>query len=207
MLRRFLIEEAAQKLSAFLNREAVFKRICGLYDNSSQYGNISDVTEGEWLGAEESRRFYRFGEYEAVRDECQSSANFTTFQGFLTLIRTTQFKIFVECISGLSFGPTPLINAYSYGTGDFLALHSDNVKDKRMSFVFYLTPSWERRFGGVLHMAGTQDATLEIEPEYNSLAIFDVTARTEHHITPVETCAGALTRATISGWFMTPEVD
>jgi len=203
--RNFLIEETAERLSGFLTREAVFKRIYGLYSSSNRDGNISDVAEKEWLAAEQSRRFYRFGDYDSVREEFRSSANFAAFQDFAALIRSQPFRKFAERITGLSLGDTMLLNAYSYEAGDFLALHSDNVKEKRLSFVLYLTPQWEGRFGGGLEIMGLEGGDhLKIEPEYNSLVIFDVTARTEHYISPVDACAGSRARLTISGWLLKP---
>ena len=202
VLKQFLLDEAADRLSRFLSREAVFKRIYGLYSSANRDGNISDVAEEEWLAVEESRRFYRFGDYDSVRDEFRSSSNFAAFQDFAALTRSQTFRKYAERITGLAFGDTVLLNAYSYEAGDFLSLHSDNVKEKRLSFVFYLTPQWESRFGGGLEIMGFEGGHLEIEPEYNSLAIFDVAARTEHHITPVDASAGTLARLTISGWLL-----
>ena len=207
VLKHILFDEIAERLSSFMRREAVFKRVCGLYSDAERYGNITDVAEDTWLATDESMRFYRFGEFDPLRDEYRSSTNYKLFQDFLTLIRSKRFKGFLEGISGLLFGSTPVINAYSYGPGDFLALHSDDVRDKRLSFVFYLSPGWERRFGGLLSIGGIDESAtnLEFEPEYNSLAIFDVTARTEHQITPVNLSAGQLARVTISGWFLKPD--
>ena len=42
----------------------------------------------------------------------------------------------------------------------------------------------------ILEAASGLEGDLEIEPEFNSIALFDVAARTEHHITPVQACAG-----------------
>jgi len=207
VLKRFLLDAAADRLSEFLTREAAFKRVYGLFSNANRDGNISDVEEKEWLAAEESRRFYRFGDYESVREEFRVSGNFAAFHDFAALIRSHTFRKYAERITGLAFGDTVLLNAYSYEAGDFLSLHSDNVKEKRLSFVFYLTPRWESRFGGGLEIMGFDGGRLEIEPEYNSLAIFDVAARTEHHITPVEASAGTLARLTISGWLLKRDSD
>jgi Rps23 Pro-64 3,4-dihydroxylase Tpa1-like proline 4-hydroxylase len=83
-------------------------------------------------------------------------------------------------------------------------MHTDDVKDKRLSFVFYLSPQWEAEYGGTLNLIDQDGNVLEVSPEHNSLVIFDVTARTEHFISPVEASAGNKARLTISGWFLTP---
>ena len=102
VLKQFLLDEAADRLSRFLSREAVFKRIYGLYSSANRDGNISDVAEEEWLAVEESRRFYRFGDYDSVRDEFRSSSNFAAFQDFAALTRSQTFRKYAERITGLA---------------------------------------------------------------------------------------------------------
>lgn len=203
VLKDFLVSEIAERLSQFLSREAQFKSVYGLYSKVHRDGNISDVSKDTWLEAEGNNRFYRWSDYVGVFDEFRLSSNLLLFQNFLLAFRSNYFKDFFEEISGIRFGPTPLINAYSYRAGDFLSSHTDDVKRKRLSFVLYLSPDWERRFGGILHLINRNGDLIQIEPDYNSLVIFDVTARTEHFVSPVEPCVGEKARLTISGWFLT----
>lgn len=204
VLKDFLLGPVAERLSRFLSHEARFELAYGLYSKNVKDGNISDVSSAAWLEAEEGEKFYRFSDYAGVLDEFQLSSNRTMFQQFFSALRNNRFKLFFEEISGLELGSTPLINAYSYKSGDFLSHHTDDVKSKRLSFVFYLSPDWERRFGGILHMIDDNGDVTEIDPDYNSLVIFDVAAKTKHFINPVEQCAGERTRLTISGWFLAP---
>jgi len=204
VLKDFLLDPVAEKLSRFLSHEARFELAYGLYSKNAKDGNISGVSPTAWLEAEEEERFYRFSDYAGVLDESQSSSNRTVFQQFLSALRNNGFKRFFEEVSGFELGPTPLINAYSYKSGDFLSHHTDDVKSKRLSFVFYLSPHWERRFGGLLHMVDREGDVTEINPDYNSLLIFDVAAKTTHFVNPVEQCAGERARLTISGWFLAP---
>ena len=203
VLRDFLVTEVAERLSQFLSFEAKFKSVYGLYSKVHRDGNISDVSKDTWFEAEEQNRFYRWSDYVGVFDEYRLSSNLFLFRDLLLAFRQNEFRNFFEEISGLRFGSTPLINAYSYGAGDFLSSHTDDVKSKRLSFVLYLSAHWERRFGGLLHLIDPNGDLIEIEPDYNSLVIFDVTARTEHFVSPVEPCAGETARLTISGWFLT----
>lgn len=205
VLKDFLLDEVAEKLSRFLSREAQFKSVYGLYSKTVRHGNISDVSQQTWLEAQEQSRFYRFSDYRSVVDEYRLSPNLVLFQDFLSALRDHKFKTFFECLSGFEFGPIPLINAYSYRAGDFLASHSDDVKSKRLSFVFYLSKDWDHHFGGLLHMIDPQGGTTVVEPDYNSMIIFDVAAKTTHFIAPVESSAGQRARLTISGWFLKPE--
>lgn len=202
VVKDFLVNDVAERLSQFLSCEAQFKSVYGLYSNVHRDGNISDVSKDTWLEADEQNRFYRWSDYVGVFDEFRLSSNLLLFQNFLLAFRHNNFRRVFEEISGLRFGPTPLINAYSYGTGDFLSSHTDDVKNKRLSFVLYLSSHWEHRFGGILHLIDRNGDLIQIEPDFNSLVIFDVTARTEHFVSAVEPCAGERTRITISGWFL-----
>ena len=204
VLKDFLLNPVAEKLSRFLSHEARFELAHGLYSKNVKDGNISGVTSTAWLEAEEEERFYRFSDYAGALDEFQLSSNQTVFQQFFSALRNIKFRLFFEEISGLELGSTPLINAYSYKSGDFLSHHTDDVKSKRLSFVFYLSPHWERRFGGLLHLIAHNGDVTEVDPDYNSLVIFDVAAKTKHFVNPVEQCVGERARLTISGWFLAP---
>jgi Rps23 Pro-64 3,4-dihydroxylase Tpa1-like proline 4-hydroxylase len=202
VLKNFLLDLVAEKISRFLSQEARFEMAYGLYAKNVKDGNISGISSTKWLEAGEEEKFYRFSDYAGVLDEFEFSSNRTMFQQFFSALKSNHFKLFFEEISGLTLGSTPLINAYSYKSGDFLSHHTDDVKNKRLSFVFYLSPHWEPRFGGLLHFIDPYGEITMIEPDYNSLVIFDVAAKTEHFISPVEQCAGDRARLTVSGWFL-----
>jgi Rps23 Pro-64 3,4-dihydroxylase Tpa1-like proline 4-hydroxylase len=204
VLQNFLPDPVAEKISRFLSQEARFEVAYGLYSKKVKDGNISGVTATQWLEAEEEARFYRFSDYAGVLNEFEASSNRTMFQQFCSALRNNEFKLFFEEISGLRLGSSPLINAYSYKSGDFLSHHTDDVRNKRLSFIFYFSPHWEHRFGGLLHLIDPDGEVTKIDPSYNSLVIFDVAAKTEHFINPVEQCAGKRARLTVSGWFLEP---
>jgi Rps23 Pro-64 3,4-dihydroxylase Tpa1-like proline 4-hydroxylase len=204
VLKDFLLDQVAEKLNRFLSHEARFELSYGLYSKKVKDGNIPSVTAAAWLEAEEGERFYRFSDYAGLLDEHQLSSNRAVFQQFFFALRDDESRLFFQELSGLELSSNPLINAYSYRSGDFLSYHTDDVKSKRLSFVFYFSPHWERRFGGLLHLIDDGGDVTVVEPDYNSLVIFDVAARTRHFISPVEQCAGERARLTISGWFLAP---
>lgn len=204
IIKQFLLDEIAENLSRFLTYEAAFTISHGLYSKANRHGNIADINEQVWLEAEPRDRFYRFSVITGALAEYRSSANLTLFRSFVASLRGNGFKSYFEEVSGIDLDPTPLVNAYSYRVGDFLSMHTDDVKDKRLSFVFYLSPQWELDFGGTLHMIDPDGKVLQVSPEHNSLIIFDVAARTKHFINPVEANAGDKARLTVSGWFLKP---
>jgi Rps23 Pro-64 3,4-dihydroxylase Tpa1-like proline 4-hydroxylase len=204
VIKRFLLDEVAERLTRFLTQEADFTPSFGLYSDANRHGNVSDISERAWLEAEAQSRFYRFSEITGALARYRSSSNLTTFREFVAALKGGEFRRYFEEVSGLELGQTPLVNAYSYKVGDFLSMHTDDVKDKRLSFVFYLSPQWGPDFGGTLHLIEPDGNVLRVSPEHNSLVIFDVTAKTKHFISPVEAGAGDRARLTISGWFLTP---
>lgn len=204
VLKNFFLDPVAEKLNRFLSNEARFELAYGLYSKNQKDGNVSGVSPSTWIAAAEKEKFYRFSDYSGVLNDSQVSSNQLLFKEFFSALRTNEFKLFFEAISGLELGAPPLINAYSYKAGDFLGHHTDDVKSKRLSFVFYLSTHWERRFGGLLNLIDQVGNVTEVAPDYNSLVIFDVAARTKHFISPVEQCAGDRARLTISGWLLAP---
>jgi hypothetical protein len=202
VIKQFLLDEAADSLSRFLTNEADFTISYGLYSDTNRHGNIADISEQVWLEADPPGRFYRFSEITGALARYRDSANLKMFRQFVAALKGDEFRSYFEEVTGLDLGPTPLVNAYSYSPGDFLSLHTDDVKDKRLSFVFYLSPEWGPEFGGTLHLIDPDGHVVEVSPEHNSLVIFDVAAKTEHFISPVEASAGDKARLTISGWFL-----
>ena len=205
VIKQFLLNEVAESLSHFLTYEAAFTISYGLYSNANRHGNVPDISEQVWLEADPQSRFYRFSEITGALERYRFSLNLSMFRHFVAALKGDDFRSYFEKVSGIELGPVPLVNAYSYRVGDFLSLHTDDVKDKRLSFVFYLSPQWEPDFGGILHLTDSAGNVLEVSPEHNSLIIFDVTAKTEHFISPVKAGAGDKARLTISGWFLTPD--
>ena len=204
VLKHVLLDSVAEALNRFLSHEARFETAYGLYSEQAKDGNLSGVSRTAWFEADEDQRFYKFSDYAGAVDEFRPTPNRTTFQNFFSALRSDECKFFFEAISGLKLGSPPLINAYSYRSGDFLSHHTDDVKGKRLSFVFYLSSGWQRKFGGLLNLIDSDGEVTTVDPDYNSLVIFDVAARTKHFISPVEQCAGKRARLTISGWFLTP---
>lgn len=201
VLKDFLREEVAKKLSQFLTIEAEYKTKFGLYSEHESEATLSNVDEEEWERAVDAKRFYRFGEYTGVAKEFKLSPNMITFLKFRTAYYGTQFKELFEQITGLPLRDGPSMNGYAYRQGDYLRTHNDIDSDKRLTYVFYLNPQWKSCFGGALYMTGSSGEVAKIEAEYNSLILFDVRARAKHFVAPINPCAGETARTTLSGWW------
>ncbi len=80
------------------------------------------------------------------------------------------------------------------------AKHTDDARERQCAFVLYLSPEWDARDGGVLHLVDRNNVT-KIEPEYNSLVLFDVTTGLEHFVSPI---VADKARLAIGGWAYGP---
>jgi hypothetical protein len=198
VLQRFLLDPVAQRLSRFLAVEAEFQTVYGLYSADGDY-----VTEDQWFTAAPEDRYLRFGAFCGPRPEFQLSSNLLTYLQFRKAFRDRRFTALFEELCGMSLGSSEF-SVHRMRTGDFLLAHTDAVEDRLLAFVLYLSPDWQPRFGGGLHVVEPDSTTFRIEAEFNSLVIFDVTTHTEHLVGPIEPEAGETARLSLGGWISQP---
>ncbi|HEV8338901.1 MAG TPA: 2OG-Fe(II) oxygenase family protein [bacterium] len=199
VMRRFLIDAVAARLSKFLAAEAEFRTEYGLY--SVDQG----VTEEEWLAAEPADRFFRFGKLVGTPAQFQLSPNALTYIRFRQAFQDPRLKTFFEEITGLPLGASRDFGSHAMKGGDFLLAHSDDNRNRRLALVIYLSPDWDPAFGGALHMRDASGGVTRIEPEYNSIVAFDVKVDTTHYVPMIEPAVGERVRLTIGGWYHQPE--
>ena len=193
VLHSFLVEERAWQLSAFLRREARFQTVFGLYSKPD------GVREPAWTAADDRDRFYRMGVIAGVEDDCRLSDHVLTYLRFLQTLRDDRALALIGALTGRPVG-APWTTAHAMVSGDYLLVHNDQVKDRQIAFVLFLAPTWPDEAGGALRLQADAQ-TWQVTPAYNSLALFDVTAKTSHEVGLITPAAGDLARLTISGWF------
>ena len=209
VIRNFLVADGAEKISRFLESEAQYETLYGLYsamhnDPQGQPG----ATEADWSNADESDRFYRLRKFVGVSRDLQLTPNLVAYMKFRNAFNHPELRRFFMAVTGLGLDLNEAtFHSFIMRPGDFLRGHDDTGKNYRLAFVLYLTPQWESRFGGELHMIDPRGNVTKIEPEYNSLVLFKVDPRTKHFIAPIQACAGDKGRATISGWMHKPPQD
>lgn len=204
VLQNFLRGEVAEHLSHFLMNEAEYKTIFGVYSNTPDRDPVVNVTEENWLQTEDENRFYRFKQFVGLSDKFLLTPHTVNFLKFRTASISAEFRALIEEISGLALGPLPTVNIYSYGSGDYLRTHCDVGKNKRLAYVFYLTPNWSPGFGGALHLINPNAEVTKVEAEYNSIVLFDVKVKTKHFVAPINVGVDGIPRITISGWWHEP---
>ncbi|XP_077257379.1 prolyl 3-hydroxylase sud1 [Temnothorax americanus] len=94
-----------------------------------------------------------------------------------------------------------------YRDTDRLLCHDDNMGDRRIAYIFYLTKAWSEEDGGALDLFDTDEdgsprkTVKSLIPEYNSLVFFEVVDTSYHRVAEVtsDKC-----RWSINGWFHGP---
>jgi Rps23 Pro-64 3,4-dihydroxylase Tpa1-like proline 4-hydroxylase len=190
----FLREDVAARLAQCLEREIDFKRTFSLYPSKR-------VTEEEWMKEDESKRFFRFSQLAGIKPEFQMGRNVLTYLRFRKAFLDPEFIRFFEEVSGLPLSPTDDFSLHRMDRGDFLRIHNDVHETRRLAFVMYLTPGWKASFGGSLHMKDEGGQVTKVSPEYNSIVIFDVKAKTQHTVEEIGEGAGETARLSMGGWF------
>jgi Rps23 Pro-64 3,4-dihydroxylase Tpa1-like proline 4-hydroxylase len=198
VLRDFLVDAIATKLSTFLLQEAQFQAEYGLYSVEGP------VPEAQWRAATQEDRFFRLSKLAATPPESRLSPNTLTYLRFRQTFQRPEFTAFFEELTGLPLGSSDDFGVHSMMNGDFLRPHSDDNRNRRVALVIYLSPEWEPSYGGNLNVHDKGGGVTEVVPSYNSMVVFDVLAETTHQVTPVEPAAGDLARLTIGGWYHQP---
>ena len=199
VIQDFLVPQVADRLSRFLVHEAAFKPEYGLYSIEGA------VTEEARRQASEEDRFFRLGKLVGTSPQFQTSPNALTYLQFRMTFQRPEVKAFFETIADMPLGWSDDFGAHSMSRGDFLRPHSDDNRNRQLALVIYLTPAWQRAFGGVLRVVHKDGSFTDVEPEYNSLIAFDVLSAPAHLVSPIQgQTPEHPPRLSIGGWYHQP---
>lgn len=199
ILKQFLRDSVAERLTRFLRNEANYCPEYGLYSTGDD-----PATEQAWRCADEKDRFFRFSKLIGADAQHRMSPNMLTYLQFRKAFQLPSFREFFENISGMSLAWSDEFGSHAMRATDFLRSHDDNNRNRAISLVIYLSPDWRPDFGGALNLLDGQGRRIKIDPEYNSMVVFDVAAGTSHFVDPISSDAGDFVRLTIGGWYHKP---
>lgn len=100
------------------------------------------------------------------------------------------------------------MSSVRYYDTDYLLCHDDNIGDRRIAYIFYLTKNWAEEDGGALDLfdmdenGSPRETVRSLIPEYNSLVFFEVVNNSYHQVAEVLTDDKC--RWSINGWFHGP---
>lgn len=152
------------------------------------------VFEGARLGFQ-----YR---YEGLRvpDEEQQGGPDDLLTAFADLMSSNPMLDMLRTVTGYRELAFTDGHATSYGPGDFLTGHDDDVpgKNRLAAYVFGVTPAWRPEWGGLLLFHGPDDSTVSGNvPRFNTLDLFSVPQR---HSVSIVTPSAARRRYAVTGW-------
>ncbi len=200
VLDDFLKPEVAERLSSFLDAEALYETEHGLYGVEDRR-----VDEPEWTGATADERFFRFSKLVGMDPRHQMGQNALTYLRFRSAFQSDAgLRGFFEAITGMALDASDDFGSHCMVAGDFLKPHDDDNHNRALALVLYLSPDWTPDYGGTLKIIEPGGGELTVEATYNSLVAFDTRADTQHYVVPISDRAGTRKRLTIGGWYHAP---
>ncbi|KAL0122860.1 hypothetical protein PUN28_007500 [Cardiocondyla obscurior] len=120
----------------------------------------------------------------------------------------TDLVMWMEENTNIELNGKVSMSSARYCDTDHLLCHDDNMDDRRIAYIFYLTNNWCKEDGGALDLFDTDEEgspdkiVKSLIPEYNSLVFFEVVDNSYHQV--AEVLAKDKCRWSINGWFHGP---
>ncbi|XP_025267502.1 prolyl 3-hydroxylase OGFOD1 isoform X2 [Camponotus floridanus] len=114
----------------------------------------------------------------------------------------------MERNTDIKLNKTISMSSARYYETDYLLCHDDNMGDRRIAYILYLSKGWTEEDGGALELFDTDEhgspnkVVRSLVPEYNSLIFFEVVENSYHQVAEVMTDDKC--RWSINGWFHGP---
>ncbi|XP_061450547.1 prolyl 3-hydroxylase OGFOD1 isoform X2 [Rhineura floridana] len=121
-----------------------------------------------------------------------------------------EFRSWLSDVVQVELEPTIDLSCAKYEYTDTLLCHDDELEGRRIAFILYLVPPWDKRDGGTLDLFSTDDNFQPLQivkslvPSWNSLAFFEVSPVSFHQV--AEVVSKGKCRLSVSGWFHGPSV-
>ncbi|NWX15055.1 OGFD1 hydroxylase, partial [Aegotheles bennettii] len=121
-----------------------------------------------------------------------------------------EFRVWLSAVTQIELEPTIDISCAKYEYTDVLLCHDDELEGRRIAFILYLVPPWEKSDGGTLDLYSTdehfqpQQIVKSLVPSWNTLVFFEVSPVSFHQASNF-VCEGKC-RLSVSGWFHGPSV-
>ncbi|KAL2725954.1 prolyl 3-hydroxylase OGFOD1 isoform X1 [Vespula maculifrons] len=122
---------------------------------------------------------------------------------------STPFRIeiamWMERVTRIHLNNKISMSSSCYCNTDYLLCHDDNMGERRIAYILYLSKNWVAEDGGTLDLFDTdkdglpQNVVRSLVPEYNSLVFFEVMDTSFHQVS--EVISTERTRWSLNGWF------
>lgn len=120
----------------------------------------------------------------------------------------TDFAAWLEKNTKIELNKTISMSSTCYSDTDYLLCHDDNLGDRRIAYILYISKEWTESDGGTLDLFDTdengmpRDIVKSLVPEYNTLVFFEVADNSYHQV--AEVINPHKSRWSINGWFHGP---
>ncbi|XP_027794905.2 prolyl 3-hydroxylase OGFOD1 isoform X2 [Marmota flaviventris] len=120
------------------------------------------------------------------------------------------FRTWLSDISKIDLESTIDMSCAKYEFTDALLCHDDELEGRRIAFILYLVPSWDRSLGGTLDLYNVDEhfqpkqIVKSLIPSWNKLVFFEVSPVSFHQVS--EVLSEEKSRLSISGWFHGPSL-
>ncbi|XP_044517342.1 prolyl 3-hydroxylase OGFOD1 [Gracilinanus agilis] len=151
---------------------------------------------------EKCNDLYKFKQSDDLknRDELHISA--------LRRVLFEDFRRWLSDIILIDLESTIDISCAKYEYTDILLCHDDELEGRRIAFILYLVPPWDKSLGGTLDLYSTDEhfqpkqIVKSLIPSWNTLVFFEVSPVSYHQVS--EVLSEGKCRLSISGWFHGP---
>lgn len=188
----FLAAGPARSLSVFLTSEAA-------YETTFKLKNGAAVSEEQWHDTKDEERFYHASLLVGPRAEFRLSSNLVAFLKFQQVMRSRVGVSYLCALSGYELGALDF-SIRAMGVGAVVAAHVDDYGTRYLAHSLYLTPDWQSRYGGALHVRHPDGTVSTVMAQYNRLVLFDASIGTLHSVERVNELCGKKMRVSIGGW-------
>ncbi|XP_006863600.1 PREDICTED: 2-oxoglutarate and iron-dependent oxygenase domain-containing protein 1 [Chrysochloris asiatica] len=121
------------------------------------------------------------------------------------------FRAWLSDISNVDLESTIDLSCAKYGFTDALLCHDDELEGRRIAFILYLVPAWDRSLGGTLDLYSVDEhfqpkqIVKSLIPSWNTLVFFEVSPVSFHQVS--EVLSEEKLRLSVSGWFHGPPLS
>ncbi|XP_053670530.1 prolyl 3-hydroxylase sudestada1 [Anopheles nili] len=175
--------------------------------------NATKRLEAEFSSLDWKRKQMDLYEFYQTNDLCSLDSDY--LQAFYTVLKEQMMPL-VEELTGTKLTHVSA-SCSMYNAGDYLLVHDDLLSDRRIAYVFYISPwnchrQWSETDGGALELFKADanqlpvfPVTNKIFPQNNQLVLFRVCEKSFHQVGEVTTFE--YPRLTINGWFHGPAIE
>ncbi|XP_065076376.1 prolyl 3-hydroxylase sudestada1-like isoform X3 [Ochlerotatus camptorhynchus] len=182
----------------------------GFLEENEKECEVTRELEREFTEMDWKRKQMDLYEFYQTMDLCAVTKKFLA--GFYKNLKEKVLPMMQE-LTGIRLSSVSA-SCSMYNAGDYLLVHDDLLTDRRIAFVFYLSPweshrQWSAEHGGALELFKADENILPvfpvtdcIYPRNNQLVFFKVCEKSFHQVGEVTTFE--YPRLTINGWFHGP---